>query len=119
MKKILFATFCMFPGPVGSQPYSESMADCASLFQNAAQWVKTDESADKLMLAATQWAEAAMAQANSEGLAVTAHAIWEKIDNKTEKWEAKGARVFFSQEFRDWTQYCRKFAKDRGIRIHR
>lgn len=119
MRRLLFATVFVMPTAAGTQPFSESMADCASLYQNAAQWVKTDESADKMMYAAIQWADAAVVQSKAEGNAVSSDAIWQRIDGKTEKWEAKGGRVFFSQEFRDWAQYCRKFAKDRGVRINR
>ncbi|MGC1504120.1 MAG: hypothetical protein WA782_08245 [Sulfitobacter sp.] len=107
----------MAPSSAGAQPYSESMIDCASVYQNAAQWVRTDESADKMMFAAIQWADAAVAQSYSEGNPVTSDAIWQKIDGKTEKWEAKGSAVFFSQDFRDWARYCRKFAKDRGVSV--
>jgi surface antigen len=118
MRKLLLTIALLMPSSVGAQPYSESMADCASVYQNAAQWVKTDESADKMMHAAIQWAEAAVLQAKAEGAPVSSDAIWQKIDGKTEKWEAKGSAVFFSQEFRDCTQYCRKFAKDRGVSIN-
>ncbi len=119
MRKMLSAAAFLFPTVVAAQPYSESMADCASLYQNAAQWVKTDESADKMMYAAIQWAEAAVIQSQAEGRDLSIDAIWQKVDGKTEKWEEKGAKVFFSQEFRDWTQYCRKFARDRGVSINR
>lgn len=101
------------------QPYSESMADCAALYQNAAQWMDTDDSADRLMHAAIQWADAAVAQATKEGRATTLERVWEQIDRKTEDWEEKGQTVFFTQEFRDWTQYCRSFAQAQGVRITR
>ncbi|MFK7836132.1 MAG: hypothetical protein AB8B60_07920 [Sulfitobacter sp.] len=118
MKKLLLSTALIVPTAAHTQPFSESMADCAALYQNAAQWVNTDESADRLMFAATNWADAAIKQARAEGQLTTSDAIWQKIDSKTESWEAKGQGVFFSQDFRDWTQYCRKFAKDRGVRIN-
>lgn len=117
MKRLILILPLAIASPAIAQPYSESMADCASVYQNAAQWVNTDESADKLMYAAVNWAEAAVVQSKAEGRATTIEAIWEKIDRKTDDWEAKGQGVFFSQDFRDWTQYCRKFAKDRGVSI--
>lgn len=119
MRHLLIATAFVIPCAAAAQPYSQSMLDCASVYQNAAQWVNTDESADKLMHAATKWADAAVLQFKAEGKGVTLDAVWGSIDEKTEKWEAKGSEVFFSQDFRDWTQYCRKFAKDRGISISR
>lgn len=117
MRKLFLTTALVVPTSAGAQPYSESMADCAAVYQNAAQWVKTDESADKMMHAAIQWAEAAVVQARAEGTAVSTDALWQKIDRKTEAWESKGSAVFFSQDFRDWTQYCRRFAADQGVSI--
>lgn len=117
MRTLLLAIALILPTSTGAQPYSESMVDCASVYQNAAQWVNSDESADKLMHAAIHWAEAALAQSKAEGAPVSSDVIWQRIDGKTEKWEAKGGAVFFSQEYRDWTQYCRKFAKARGVSI--
>lgn len=119
MRLLLWLTVLILPTSAGSQPYSESMADCASVYQNAAQWVRTDESADKMMHAAIQWANAAVEQSHTEGKPMTSDAVWQKIDGKTARWEAKGSAVFFSQDFRDWAQYCRKFAKDRGVTFTR
>ena len=117
MRKLLIATALILPTHTAAQPYSTSMADCAAIYQNAAQCVETDAAADRLMLAATRWAEAAITQARSEGVDQADNSVWTHIDSKTDQWEEKGQSVFFSQEFRDWTQYCRAFAKDRGISI--
>ncbi|MEP5727897.1 MAG: hypothetical protein ABJL67_00845 [Sulfitobacter sp.] len=117
MKQLLLSGVLIFPTAANTQPFSESMAECAALYQNAAQWVNTDESADKLMFAAISWADAALIEAQSEGPSATSDAIWQLIDRKTTRWEAKGEGVFFSQDFRDWTQYCRKFAKERGMEV--
>ncbi len=120
MRKLLIAGITLLiPTGTAAQPFSDSMADCAAIYQNAAQWVETDEAADRLMLAATRWAEAAITQARAEGVVQAENSVWTHIDNKTDQWEEKGQTVFFSQEFRDWTQYCRAFAKDRGIAIER
>lgn len=118
MRTWILAALMVMPTTSYAQPYSESMADCASVYQNAAQWVNTDESADKMMHAAIAWADAALVQSQAEGRATTIEAIWDKIDGKTAEWEAKGSTVFFSQEFRDWMQYCRKFAKHNGVSIN-
>ncbi|KIN70772.1 hypothetical protein Z945_3236 [Sulfitobacter noctilucae] len=118
MKNLALLFVLALPQSTSAQPFSESMADCASVYQNAAQWVKTDDSADRLMSAAVSWAEAAVKQSYAEGQPTTAEAVWEKIDRKTEGWEAKGHKVFFTQDFRDWTQYCRSFAKAQGIALN-
>ncbi|MDF3415602.1 hypothetical protein HKX54_14110 [Sulfitobacter sp. M57] len=119
MQKLVLTIALTLPAGAGAQPYSHSMADCAAVYQNAAQWVRTDESADKLMHAAIQWAAAAVVQSRVEGVSDGSKAVWQRIDSKTEAWEAKGGAVFFSQEFRDWTRYCRSFAKARGVSIKR
>ncbi len=119
MRNLLWATAYLIPTTAMAQPFSESMAECAAVYQNAAQWVATDTAADKLMQASITWAEAAKTQAKTEVESQSEESIWAMIDEKTSHWEAKGNKVFFSQEFRDWTQYCRSFAKDRGISIGR
>ena len=116
MKKVfpILLTGCLAT-PVAAQPFSESMAECAALHQNAAQWVRSDEAVEKLMFATYRWAEAAITQAELEGTADAATAMWAMINRKTVEWEVRGAAVFATDDFRDWTDYCRAFAKDRGI----
>lgn len=118
MRQLLFTCLIALPTQTTAQPYSESMADCAAVFQNAAQWVTTDTSADELMAVAVRWADAAVRQAEQEGAGTSEDAIWEEIDAKTAEWEAKGRAVFFTQDFRDWSQYCRKFADHTGAEIY-
>lgn len=117
MKVLIAIVATTMPGWAFAQPFSESMMDCAALYQNAAQWVQTDEKADKLIYAANQWADAALVQTNAEGKPISKDALWSNIDAKTDAWEARGAVFVFSQDFRDWAAYCRAFAKDRGITI--
>lgn len=117
LRKLIVAFAFALPGTAQAQPYSESMADCASIYQNAAQWVRTDASAETLMVAARAWHAAAVVQSQSEGRGLSGGEMWDKIDRKTATWEAKGALFAFSEEFRDWTRYCRKFAKHTGVKI--
>lgn len=105
------------PAVATAQPYSESAADCAAVYQNAAQWVETDASAEKLMVAARIFVDAAVTQADREGRRLNTDAAWTLVDGKTAEWEAKGAAVVFTKEFRDWTSYCRSFAGHLGIDI--
>lgn len=116
-RQFVIALALVAPGQVQAQPYSESMADCAALYQNAAQWVRRDDRAEKLMIAARTWHAAAVKQARAEGRALSDDAMWNKIDRKTAAWEEKGARFVFSEEFLDWTRYCAKFAKHTGTKI--
>ena len=43
--------------------------------------------------------------------------VWDRIDEKAAVWEAKGPKVVFTEEYRDWTNYCRSFARSRGIKL--
>ena len=115
MKNALVALALAIPAAGTAQPYSESMADCASLFQNAAQWVQTDELSDRLMYSAVQWHAAAVSQAKTEGDTISDAGMWDKVDAKTEVWEAKGAGFMLTEEFRDWSSYCKSFAKHMNI----
>lgn len=114
--RAVIALTCL-PALVSAQPYSHSMAECAAIHQNAAQQMSSQERADKLAIVANQWADAAVTQAKVEGIRNPDEIIWEMIDTKTQEWEAKGLKAFLSQDFRDWTAYCRSFAKHTGVDI--
>jgi hypothetical protein len=109
-----FVLICLSPA-ASAQPFSTSMAECSALYQNAAQWVETDVKSERLMGAMRAWYQASVAQATTEGVRNAAPVMMEMIDEKTGFWEAKGARFFLSEEFRDWTAYCRSFARAQGI----
>jgi hypothetical protein len=116
IRTVIFAA-CLAPMAALAQPYSHSMADCAALYQNFAQWVSTEEKADRLMRVARKWAAAAMAQAAREGRPSSEHAIWSRVDRQTEEWERRGPGFLSSRDFKDWAGYCRAFARDQGIDI--
>jgi hypothetical protein len=117
MRSLFLIIAVLIPSGSAAQPYSNSMADCAGIYQNAAQWVTTDSAAGQMMYATTQWADAAIAQAEGEGVDNPEQSMWPRIDQRTTEWEARGSGVYFTQEFRDWMQYCRSFAKNQGINI--
>tara|TARA_R110002110_G_scaffold17648_8_gene75144 strand:+ start:391 stop:771 length:381 start_codon:yes stop_codon:yes gene_type:complete len=117
LNKFFGAVFVLWPAGLLAQPYSESMADCAAIYQNAAQWVESEASAEQLMFAARRWAAAAVVQTAAEGQPMSERGMWDKVDRKTGAWGEKGAMFALTTEFRDWTSYCRSFAKDRGIEI--
>lgn len=107
----------LLPAGLAAQPYSQSMIECAALYQNAAQWANTDEAADKLMQVAIGWVEAAEVQARAEGTPRSSDELWDAVDNKSGNWAAKGAGFFMTEEFRDWMKYCRSFVRDRGLKF--
>ena len=114
-KSVLIPVLACLPLAAATQPYSESMADCAAQFQNAAQWMRDADRADALIARTRIWHGAAVAQSAREGRKTSDDAMWAKVDAKTEALEAKGGMYFFSEEFRDWTAYCRSFAKHTGV----
>lgn len=116
-KPLILLAALMGAGGAQAQPFSESMAECAAFYQNAAQWVETKASSDKLIMAARRFANAAVIQSGAEGTPLAEPGMWQKIDGKTEVWEAKGQAFFMTEEFRDWASYCRSFASDRGIAL--
>lgn len=100
-----------------AQPYSTSMAQCAALMQNAAQWVESDENAERLMAATRGWHKAAVARAKAEGMQDAEARMTAAMDRQTALWEAEGAAFFYTEEFRDWTSYCKAFAKAQKITL--
>lgn len=117
MRKLLYVLPLLAPAGTAAQPYSVSMMECASLYQNAAQWVRTDDMADRLMKAAIQWADAALVQARAEGQPTDTGTLWQEIDTRTQAWEALGQGVFSTEDFRDWDSYCKSFARNQGLRF--
>lgn len=116
MVRILALCTALCPSLANSQPFSESMMDCAALYQNAAQFVETPESADRLRERSRIWASHALAQTAREGLPLSFPALMQRIDDKTSEWEAKSPSVFLKEEFRDWTAYCKAFGRSQGIK---
>ena len=114
-RKILISILACLPFDGAAQPYSESMADCAAHFQNAAQWMSDPERADRLMFLAREWHAAALVQSTRAGRSTTADAMWVLIDSKSRALEAKGGTYFLTEAFRDWSAYCRKFGKHMGV----
>lgn len=117
MRKLaLILTVCA-PGAAMSQPFSQSMTDCAALYQAISQMIRSEQDAYRLMYSVNKWADAAVVQAKAEGKSTDFETTWAEIEQKTTKWEERGKTFYFTQEFRDWAAYCRKFAKHAGVEI--
>lgn len=117
MKTLIVATVMCIPLAAAAHPYSASMTDCASLYQNMARIVRSEQDAYRMMYSVNMWAEAVVVRAKAEGRTTTFETTWKEIDEKTDAWQAKGKLFFFSEEFRDWATFCRKFAKHMDIAI--
>lgn len=117
MRRHVLLLLALAPTSAQAQPFSESMMDCAALHQNAAQYVKTDAEAEVIMQVARTWAASAVVQTATEGAPLDEAKVWERIDAKTDDWEARGRTAFFTQDFRDWVAYCRAFGRSRGLDV--
>lgn len=97
------------------QPFSQSMAECSAIYAVSADWVNDEARKGLLSTAADQWRAAALAQAQTEGLRNPQVTIDAQFDSKRQEWLDRGRMAVFSEEFGDWFDYCRSFAKNQGI----
>lgn len=118
-----WAGFCVLlclsgqPG-LAQQPYSESLVDCASLYtisNRAFPERATSEKGAKLQEMERVLLWAAIEQAQKEGHADALSHVNDLSARKAAHWDSKGLRFIFSDEFRDWMSYCRKFTAHLGI----
>ena len=114
--------FCSFlvltlllSGPELAQPFSQSMAQCAGLYDAVGGFLSRPDRKAKLAVAAAAFGAAAVAEARTEGQDDPEGWVQGHRDAMRADWETRGKWSAFSAEYRDWTAYCAKFAKDRGI----
>lgn len=104
-------------GPAAAQPFSQSLAQCAALYDVAGTHVRTPERAARLDAAAETMFAAALEQAAAEGRADPRDYATGHRASQAATWVERGARFVFSRDFVDWAAYCRSFAKSRGIAL--
>ncbi len=100
------------------QPISESMVDCAAIFSASNRWFPEKAGGEKglaLAHAANRFLEAAMHEATAERRDDPAGFVADLLPQKEAAWDEKGMTFPFTQEFRDWADYCRALARDRKI----
>lgn len=100
-----------------SQPISESMVQCAALYGTASDWVQGDSHSARLQRAAGAFVIAAQAQAVQEGKSNPSEYVEDMWGYKNATWGVKGKAYVFTQDFRDWTGYCKALARDRDIAL--
>lgn len=115
MKQILFVALLLSASPVAAQPFSKSMAECAGLYAFGRDFIDTDETAHLLEFGQAKWMNAAILRAQTEGVAEPARYVEAAMTAKYEEWTSKGVMAVFTEEFGDWMDYCRSFARDRDI----
>lgn len=101
--------------PLAAQPYSQSMAECAGIYEGVRGAVRDRADLDRLDAAADAFATAAIARARAEGRTDPEAWVAGHRGVMRAHWADRGAVAAFSRDFADWTDYCRSFATDRGI----
>lgn len=105
-------------GPLAAQPFSKSMAECAGLYQFGAAFMTDPERAYLFDFGQAKWINAAVVQAQTEGVADPAAYVATAQAAKYQEWTDRGAMAVFSEDMGDWFDYCRSFAEARGIDLH-
>jgi hypothetical protein len=90
---------------------------CGALYAVASGWVRDEAPRERLLIAADAFAAEAETEAGREGRADPPGYVDVTWGAKCEEWSGKGAAYAFSQDFRDWTSYCRALAGHKGIRL--
>lgn len=102
---------------LASQPISKSMAECAGLIGAMEAMTETPDRADWLRQAKGRWQALAVDQAEREGLARAQDVTLTHAKAKQDEWLDKGLMLVFSQDFRDWSSYCRKLGRAKGLKL--
>ena len=118
MKRAIFLAVCLLPSIAGAaQPLSKSMAECAGLLSAMKEFNRQESLDNWLDQAVSIWIPAAEWQAAIEGIDASDTVSYAQThaDAKRDDWVSKGRLVVLSEDFRDWTAYCRKLARAKGI----
>ena len=101
------------------QPISESLVDCATIFSMTTRAFPERNTAKSAALKSAEKTLLAEAEnkARAEGNANAPMYVAALANKKQQKWDARGVNFIFSDEFRDWTSYCRSLSKHLGIEL--
>ncbi|MCV2866011.1 hypothetical protein [Defluviimonas sp. WL0075] len=101
--------------PAAAQPLSQSMSECAALYELTACQLSDPDRAARLSRHAAAWSDAATDLARAEGRADPQGFVLQSTATKYAEWDAKGALWLLSGDFRDWAAYCRSLGRSRGL----
>ncbi len=102
-------------GAVSAQPYSQSMAECGALASISADWVMNPDVQAVFALMEERFVSAAHLQAEREAIVDPGAMITAQFAAKKAEWASRGRWVVMSQDYEDWIDYCRSFARAHGI----
>lgn len=118
MVRICFTVLALAFGlasPATAQPLSKSMAECAGLYAFGRDYVQSDDVVYLLEFGQAKWMNAAIIQAQSEGVLTPAAYVDAAMAAKYDEWQDRGVLAVFSEDFGDWLDYCRAFGAAQGI----
>lgn len=111
------STLVLLPATALAQPFSQSMAQCAGLYGGLVGKVTRPDRVAALRAGETAYYEAAINAARAEGQADPATWVDTHYGEAFDDWANKPDLSVFTQEFRDWSAYCLKFAASQGIEL--
>lgn len=120
MRNLFVTTIAVWFGLAGTlaaQPFSKSMAECAGLYAFGRDFIEREETVLLLEFGQAKWMNAAIVQAQSEGVTDPADYVQTAMTAKYEEWSDRGITVVFTEEFGDWMDYCRSFARAQEINL--
>lgn len=118
MQPIHCAFLLLLASPAAAQPFSKSMAECAGLYAFGRDFIDRDETAHLLEFGQAKWMNAAILRGQTEGVAEPVPYVEAAMTAKYEEWKSKGVLAVFTEEFGDWMDYCRSFARDQDIDLN-
>lgn len=102
---------------LAAQPFSKSMAECAGLNAFGRDYIRDDDLAHLLEYGQARWINAAIIAAQNEGVSNPVVYVEDAMNAKYDEWKGKGIMAVFSEDFGDWHDYCRAFARHNGINL--
>lgn len=115
MRVILLCIVCLTGSAAAAQPFSKSMAECAGLYAFGRDFIEQEDTIFLLEYGQAKWMNAAVVQAQAEGVEAPATYVEAAMTAKYEEWQEKGVLAVFAEEFGDWLDYCRAFAQSQNI----
>lgn len=107
-----------FAGPAfAAQPIYKSMVECGAIYTASAELVRSKPKKDLLITAAQVWRAEAVSAVAAARMPDAQSYVAMMHGEKLRLWRGKGSYAALTQEFRDWTAYCRSLADARGITL--
>ena len=104
--------------PLAAQPFSKSMAECAGLYAFGRDFIEREETVYLLEFGQAKWMNAAIVQAQSEGVSDPTDYVQASMTAKYNEWSDRGISAVFTEDFGDWMDYCRSFARAQDIDLN-